>query len=705
MKTRHVGLIGAALLTVFLVALLAAGQKNDQAELALKAAIKTETVDGDLKSAIEQYKKIANGSNHAVAAKALIRMGQCYDKLGDAEARKAYERVVREFADQKEAVEQARALLAAGGRDKQPESGVIFQQKWVLPAGGAFTEMRQPSPDGRYLPYTFLLRNRLYLHDFTTSEDRLVLESQAGSAFFGPPSISPDSRQIVYTRFTRSDSLYGGRDYELMIAGIDGSNPTTLIRDKEKFLQPRAWSPDGKSILVTTENGADGLTLSLLSIADRSLRVLTARDDYSGLYFSPDGRYIAAYRVSTKSGLLPGPLILLPTDGGKEVVLLDSRAKNWPPIWTPDGRMILFVSDRSGKNDLWAIRVSDGRPEGEPRLMRSDVGLMEPLGFTKDGTLYYKIYIPSQGDIYVADLDPATGLVTSKPERINERYIGSAGFPADWSPDGRFLAYTRRSPGEYNRSRIISIIIRSEATGEEREVFPVPASAFNQTMPFPNVLQWFPDGQSLLATDFNEKRKLVFRRFDVETGQVKVFLDLSDRDKAVYAPNLSPDGKALYYVEGGNLHRVMRRALENGEEKELYQMKEPAGSIDDLSLSKDGRQLAFVQANAESKTESLIIVPAEGGSPRELLRSKTPINQIDWTKDGRHVLMVWYMATGPSHVWSMSIEGGEPQPSPAATYLQAVHPDGRRIAFYDSKGGNEEVWVIKNLLSTPKVSR
>jgi tetratricopeptide (TPR) repeat protein len=87
------------------LALLAAPQKSDKEQSSLQKAIQTETVDGDLKSAIEQYKKIAQSRDHSVAAKALLRMGECYERLGDAEARKAFERVVREFGDQKEEVE------------------------------------------------------------------------------------------------------------------------------------------------------------------------------------------------------------------------------------------------------------------------------------------------------------------------------------------------------------------------------------------------------------------------------------------------------------------------------------------------------------------------------------------------------------------------------------------------------------------------
>jgi Tol biopolymer transport system component len=687
------------LMTGMLAVGLGSARQTGQAEVELQAAIRMETVEGNMKGAIEAYKKLADGADRAVAAKALVRLGQCYEKLGDAEAGKAYERVVREFADQKEAVEKARALLAAISRESEPESGIVVEQRWVLPAG-APTAMRQPSPNGRYIPYTNMYRpNRIYLHDFTTGEDRLVLESQEGDAILGAPMISPDGEQIAFTKYTYGGGLHGGHDYELVIAGIDGSKPN--VSEKEKMIQPRAWSPDGKLILMTRVRDAEGLSLALLSVSDHSQRELATQGDYSSMCFSPDGRYIAAYRVSIFAGVLPGPLKLIPTDGGKEVVLFESKAKNWPPFWTPDGRQLLFLSDRSGKNDLWSIRVSDGRPEGEPRLVRSDVGLMEPLGFTSDGSFYYKSPNIVQGDIYVAGLDPATGLVISKPERINQRFIGCAGIPAAWSPDGQFLAYTRRTPMEYNRSRVISFIIRSEATGEEREVFPVPADAFNQSFPFPNFVKWFPDGRSLLATDFTEKRQLIFRKVDVETGEVKILLDLSDREKSLFSPCLSADGKTLFYIEGAADYRLMRRDLEGGEEKELYQTKRPAGSIDAISLSADGKQLAFIVSNTGDETESLMILPMGGGNPRELLRSKMSIAHVAWTKDNRHVLMQGYSGSGPYRVWAISIEGGEPQPSEHATNLGDVHPDGSRIVFSARTGGNEEVWVFRNLLSQP----
>jgi lipopolysaccharide biosynthesis regulator YciM len=57
-------------------------------DIALRSAMETETVKGDLKGAIEQYRAIvAQTRDRAVAATALVRMADCYQKLGDAQAR------------------------------------------------------------------------------------------------------------------------------------------------------------------------------------------------------------------------------------------------------------------------------------------------------------------------------------------------------------------------------------------------------------------------------------------------------------------------------------------------------------------------------------------------------------------------------------------------------------------------------------------
>src|SRR5262245_23190727 len=72
-------------------------------ELFQQALVKERT-EGNLQEAIKLYQTIVQkyGSDRKLAAKSLLQIGQAYEKLGNTEARKAYERIAREFADQKE---------------------------------------------------------------------------------------------------------------------------------------------------------------------------------------------------------------------------------------------------------------------------------------------------------------------------------------------------------------------------------------------------------------------------------------------------------------------------------------------------------------------------------------------------------------------------------------------------------------------------
>jgi hypothetical protein len=333
---------------------------------------------------------------------------------------------------------------------------------------------------------------------------------------------------------------------------------------------------------------------------------------------------------------------------------------------------------------------------------------MNPLGFTRDGSFFYGTGFFSRQDVYVADLDPATGRALSKPERISQRSVGRSGLAVAWSSDGQFLAYTRES-GE-NVGRVdwttARIIIRSDRTGEERELVPVPP--LQREFSIVEML-WFPDGRSLLAQVIDSSRHLLFQRIDVNTGQVAPLLDLKAASENVSYPSLSHDGKTLFYVQKGGKGRpprLMRRNLDTGETKELYR---PTSYLESPTVSPDGREVLFQGSYQDQKTMSLLIVPAEGGVVRELYRSRDYIADHIWSNDGRRVWFAPMLNSDTQQLWSIPIEGGEPQPtglSLPVIYTLALRPDGRRIAI--GAGGEnvlEEVWVVRNLLSAPKAPR
>src|SRR5712664_3930646 len=103
------------LATVALLLALGAGTTSAQSgyDLFQKALVKERAV-GDVEEALRLYQRIVKefAGNHALAAKAQLRMGLLYDRLGrKADAQRAYQAVVSQYADQPNEARQARARI------------------------------------------------------------------------------------------------------------------------------------------------------------------------------------------------------------------------------------------------------------------------------------------------------------------------------------------------------------------------------------------------------------------------------------------------------------------------------------------------------------------------------------------------------------------------------------------------------------------
>ena len=89
---------------VFAMRLSAQAPESQKAESMLGAALHLERVTGNLRAAIDGYRKVlaSKGVSRSVAAQAQYHIGVCHEKLGSEEARKAFENVVNNYADQKD---------------------------------------------------------------------------------------------------------------------------------------------------------------------------------------------------------------------------------------------------------------------------------------------------------------------------------------------------------------------------------------------------------------------------------------------------------------------------------------------------------------------------------------------------------------------------------------------------------------------------
>ena len=484
-------LAGAAVL-----AFAAPQQKQKQAELLLIEAINKELVEGDLQKAIELYKQVISkfSSERPVVARALLRLGEGYEKLGKPEARKAYETVLREYAEQAEQASTARTRLAALRASPADADASSLTTRRVWKDSPDFSG--QVSPDGSYLSFVDWSTGDLAVRDLATGENRRLTNSggwDQGADYAWVSRPSPDGRQIAYTWFVSSED-----SVEIRIIGLDGSPPRVLYANEELvYPLPQAWSPDGEELLATFARKDRINQIALISVKDGSVRILKTLDwrQVAGMSLSPDGRYIA-YAFPPQEESANNDIFVLATDGSRETVVVEHPADDTWPVWTPDGRHLLFASDRTGTTDAWVARVADGQPQGSPELLKRGVGRSVSLGFTRGGKYYYGVGVRTQDDLYTAELDPQTGGVVASPTAAIERFPGSNGVPA-WSPDGKSLAYlSLRSSfpvGTPGSSPPITLCIRSLETGEEREY------TLGLTSPAYPFLHWSPDGRWLLV--------------------------------------------------------------------------------------------------------------------------------------------------------------------------------------------------------------
>ena len=650
------------------------------AETRLKSAQHAEEVEGDLKGAIEQYKVVARSGDRALEARALIRMAECYRKLGDAEARQVYQRILKLYADQPEAATLARARLNGEAAPSVRGDRAV----WTGPNVDLFGRV---SPDGRFITYTDWGVGDLAVHDVLANTDRAL--TTAGrttnySQFAEYSAVSRDGRHVAYTWF--SDK--GIREIRVMPLQDAGAVPprTVLAGTTEiRFIGLRDWSPDGKSIAAGIWRTDGTGQLAIIGVADGSVRVLKSFG-WTGpesIFFSADGRYVA-YDLPAKDNSGPRDVFITAVDASRDTRAVDHIANDAVLGWSPDGRQLLFSSDRTGSIGLWSLPVTDGRPQGPPELIRAEFGSGISLGVSNAGTLYVFRQTSSR-DLKLAPFDLAAGKLGT-PAPFARGFLPRARDP-HWSPDGKYIAYQAGGDGE-------SIAIRSVDSGEVRTLRA-------RGLLYVRNPEWSPDGRTLVVAARDTLGRNGIFTVDAQTGETSPVVMGPGFGSS---PQWSRDGHRIYFVRNG----VVERDLVTGAERQLTDRPVARG----IAVSPDGRFIAARGATDDAtKKFAILLVSTADGSTRELL----PLTQgtdwgsthtAEWTRDGKDLLVVrkgderYALLRVPidgsavktldvdPRIWIDGAEGGVDRGF-------SLSPDGRHLAFLTGKTA-AEVWAVEN---------
>jgi len=705
---RHIFIFLSLTFTIFLLFNNLSSQQT-AGEL-FEKALYLEEAKGDLQKAIDLYEKILEQfpDNREIAAQAQLHLGLCYEKLGLKKAQNAYQKVVENYPEQKEAVKVAKekltVLISAKALIEKGDKELKIRQIW---SGQGVDILGAASPDGKFLCFTDWNTGDLTIRDLSNGENRHLtnkgswLKSQEFALF---SEWAPDSKHIVYNWCDGKEGFY-----ELHTIGVDGSKPKVLYRDKEvPYVQAFDWSPDGRSILAGFFNLENNeIQIGLITIEDGSIQIIkTFKTKYArtsppwGFNFSPDGSYIA-YDFMPGKSTQDRDIYLLLADGSREIPLIKHPALDYVLEWTPDGRGLLFASERTGSRGVWFIPVKEGKPQGTPELIKDNIGPIEPMGCTAKGDLFYG-FSGEISDIYTTKIDPNTGQILTPPKKEILNYEGHNYYP-DYSPDGKKLAYMFLRGGLPFHQNTLCIV--SLETREKKELNP----SLRQ-FGYP---RWSPDGNSISLEGIEEEGHWGIFRIDVQTGEY-VPVVVCENEDDIYSHRWSVDGKAIFYTRGNweaKTSFIFVHDFETGQDSKLSGTPSDAKDID---ISPDGKSLVLL--NREDK-RVLKTIPTAGGEPRELYSFKQDGNFIltpAWTANGRFILFPKrLLQTGQAaqemqwDIWRIPVEGGEPQRLDLTMFQirhLSVHPDGHHLAFSSIGSVKKfpEVWVMENFLPKEK---
>lgn len=671
----------------------AQAQTARSAEALLEAAKKKELVSGDLEGAIRQYREILakHSRNRGTAAAALVRMGQCYEKLGDAEARKAYERAVRDFSDQKEAVAEARTRLAAMGGATPKTRSVATRQVWT---GPKVDSLGTVSPDGRLISYTDWATGNLAVHDLASGTDRSITNK---TSWVDSPdwvefsAISRDSKQVAF-------AWHSGKRFELKVANLSGDPNPRRIFDNEDvpWVAPFDWTPDGQWIAVQVERKDRIKQLALVSTTTGALRVLKSLDwrGSTKVSVSPDGKYLA-YDIPVEPASEQRDIFLLATDGSREIPAVVHPGDDVVLGWSPDGSRLLFASDRSGAMGIWALPVDGSTRLSSPELLKPEIR-GESIGVSRSGSLFFAVAAGTR-DILTASIDFPSAQLAKSPALAISTQLGKNTWPT-WSPDGKFLAYfTNRDP----RGRSTVLNVRNIETGGTQ--------SFGVSLNYPYFPRWMPDGSGIAVRAADDKGRMGIYRIDVANGAASLVPNGSGN---LMPSGWSPDGKKLYATRSdpgtpaGMI--VFERDLASGTDREILRLSDYAHAM----VSPDGRQLAVFTRDRAAKTAIILLVPTAGGAAKEFLRFGPPtpaINVLEWTPDSASLVFRKHFTDDQEdpELWIVDVVGGTPRKIALTVrnlqklWQLKIHPDGRRIAFIAGEAKNE-IWALENFLPAPK---
>jgi Tol biopolymer transport system component len=464
---------------------------------------------------------------------------------------------------------------------------------------------------------------------------------------------------------------------------ITGRGQTAEKKEQEKTKD----TTKEKDKKVQPKKKAQGLPLE----PDRTVEFTTDEGTWVSLDVAPDGKTLVFE--------LLGDLYTVPISGGEAKAITTGAGFDAQPRFSPDGKMIAFVSDRDGAENLWVASAAGSEPRP---LSKDKQSLFVSPAWTPDGE-YVLVSRQTQHpwgsfELFMYHVRGGSGAQVTKgkakPDSTRDEFVHAVGAVA--SRDGKYLYYTKRDKlfNAYNNVDfpLSQVVRRDRLTGDEDIITEALGSGFKPAVS--------PDGSRLVyGTRVDNQTGLRVR--ELASGEER-WLKLPvqrDEQESRYTRDLipgyafTPDGKQVVTSFDGKIHRI---DVQTGRDEVIpvsVKVTLPVGSrlnfpvrVDDGPVharliqnpepSPDGKRLAF------SALARLYVLDLPDGKPLQLTTEPGREFQPSWSPDGRWLAYVSWSPEG-GQIWKRPSDGsGAPErmTRAAAFYHDPVwSPDGKRI--------------------------
>jgi Tol biopolymer transport system component/C-terminal processing protease CtpA/Prc len=499
-------------------------------------------------------------------------------------------------------------------------------------------------------------------------------DQPAAVASYAEPSISPDGSEIAFVSGGDIWSVPASGGTARLLAAADGYASRPLFSPDGSQLAFASSRPGSPGIYVV---GLSGGTLRRLTHDDTTPTLTGWAADSHSVYFSSAVHNIAYFqdvmRVDADGGTpmrvvseryvnsadgMPSPdghaiafsrdgfvqwwrkghshmdeaaIVVYRADAKRYETIAPEDAKNRWPMWSPDGRTIYYVSDRSGHDEIWA--ASDGKSR-KVTSIGGDPVLWPTLA--RDGRT-----IAFEHDFGIWTCDLATGAVhqvaialRGLPDVIPAQHVTltSRFRDLDLAPDGKKIAMVARG----------RVFAASASAGGDAQAIPEIAGAA-QAVPV-----WAPDSRRVVFT-IDRGTETALALYEFPDGEVRTITPPGHFDDY---PHWSPDGKSIAFVRDGRELRLLDVATHAERVLATATLdRRPFGDLRDIAFSPAGDWIAFVSDLHAHGFSGVSVVPVAGGQPRVI--SDLPdanAGSVTWAKDGTRIFFVTSQRTEPGQI-------------------------------------------------------